>query len=109
MLTEDEYGEQYKARTVKQAEVMLAFSRGEVIQSRGRNRHPSIWTGADRPTWNWLENDYRVKPKEVTVYVNIYRSGSTASYTSKELAEQFGNGKYAIVIAHPVTVTEQPD
>ena len=42
-------------------EVMEAFERGEEIQvDKGRY---ACWALTKEPSWNWSENNYRIKPK----------------------------------------------
>ncbi len=60
--------------------VMLAFSQGELVDSR---RIPDMgdakadWRTDDNPTWNWECIQYRVQPKKVVQYINVYPSSST--------------------------------
>lgn len=45
--------------TKEMIEVMQAYDRGEAVQLKS----PDNWLDVCCPSWNWNENDYRVKPK----------------------------------------------
>ena len=47
-------------------EVMQAFERGEEIEIK--NCH-NDWSVHYTPTWNWVDNNYRIKPKPKQVVV----------------------------------------
>lgn len=51
--------------TKEMIDVMKAYDRGEKIECF--NDGYKQWQDADRPIWDWLHNDYRVKPN--TKYV----------------------------------------
>lgn len=44
--------------------VMEAYNRGEQIESRRRFPFNGEWNINDTPLWNWIDYEYRVKPKE---------------------------------------------
>ena len=49
--------------TKEMAEVMLAYDRGEQIECF--NDDYKQWKDVNNPIWDWLHNDYRVKPNYV--------------------------------------------
>jgi hypothetical protein len=52
-------------KTAKMVEVMQASIAGKEIQHRRRCQEPILWMDFARyeePSWDWLDNDYRVKP-----------------------------------------------
>jgi hypothetical protein len=59
------------------AEIMLAHSRKETIQSRPavnaecKNHHP--WKDDDEPSWQWCDMEYRVKPKKPQEWYICFR------------------------------------
>lgn len=55
-------------------EVMQEFRDGKTIQKRTLNSEAEEWTDVMIPVWNWLDCDYRIKPKNFLM-------------TNKELAE----------------------
>lgn len=61
-------------RAKKQAEVMLAYAEGKEIE---RYTNMASWMLDDDPTWNWIDNDYRVKktPKVVKLWAYVGPSG----------------------------------
>lgn len=48
--------------TKEMIEVMQAYGRGENIECFNDKKQ---WRDVNNPTWDWLHNDYRVKPKFV--------------------------------------------
>ena len=48
--------------TKEMIEVMQAYERGEKIECF--NDDYEQWKNVDNPIWDWLHNDYRVKPKK---------------------------------------------
>ena len=51
-------------KTTKQMiEVMQAYDRGEKIECFNDEQ----WKDVNNPIWDWLHNDYRVKPKKIYV------------------------------------------
>ena len=48
--------------TKEMIEVMKAYDRGENIECF--NDDHEQWTDVNNPIWDWLHNDYRVKPKK---------------------------------------------
>ena len=53
-------------KTIKEMiDVMQAYDRGEQIECF--NDDYEQWKDVDSPIWDWLHNDYRVKPKQMYV------------------------------------------
>lgn len=69
--------------TTEKIEIMQAFIEGKEIEVR--ERWTGEWRDATTPTWNWLANDYRIKPKEL-------------SMTNRQLAEWLAKGNEQYVI-----------
>ncbi len=76
--------------TAEKIEVMQAYERGEEIEYYTRP-HNSLdfadWKVPYKPNWNWVDYDYRVKPKPVTktIYYCIYKKGD--DFTTSPLYE----------------------
>lgn len=52
--------------------VMQAAQRGEQIEWRWLNTATDAWQpflGRFGPSWNWMDADYRVAPKKMTIWV----------------------------------------
>ena len=51
--------------TQEKIEVMQAYAEGKKIEWRtiGSPKKWVEWTYSDEPSWNWVVNDYRIKPK----------------------------------------------
>lgn len=66
-------------------EVLQAYKRGETIQIC----YPgNVWKDIDSPEFNFKEFKYRVKPKPLEVWANVYNDSSiSVFYKQKELAE----------------------
>lgn len=69
--------------------VMQAADDGKKIQVSLKGE--ANWFGIDAPAWNWDRFDYRVKPKTLELWVNVYPNGLSAYYDTKELADKFAN------------------
>ena len=71
-------------------EVMEAFERGEEIQvDKGRY---ACWALTKEPSWNWSENNYRIKPKpKPTVVIEkwLVRCGFDSIYKIVESSSEF--------------------
>lgn len=57
--------------TQEKIEVMQAHARGETIQNRIPSYGIATWADDSDPTWNWEKEEFRVKPKPLTFWVNI--------------------------------------
>lgn len=72
--------------TLEKIEVMQAFLRREPIQRTLKLGFPSDrkWVDVVDPSWNWVDCDFRVKPKPREVFIAEYESGLSVSYNSLE-------------------------
>ncbi len=73
--------------TAQMIEVMQAWQRGETIEVRdiGEKRWGTL---IDEPSWNWIDSDYRIKPREPRViWVNEY-SDRSILHSNEEIAKQ---------------------
>jgi len=73
-----------KKRVKERAEVMLAWSNGETIQFLTGS---GVWADTFNPTWIPFY-EYRVKPKKVVRYINLYPNGFSANYNSRSDADR---------------------
>lgn len=69
--------------------VMEAFAAGKHVESRTHSdmspdRHQ--WSPATGPCWDWSHYDYRIKPKIVECWANVYDDGRQFFYSTKEHA-----------------------
>ena len=75
----------YLMKTLKEKiEIMQAALDGEEIEvysTRGDD-----WVKTNVPVWNWDNYDYRIKPKPLEFWVNIY-SDSVLGYTTEKEAK----------------------
>ncbi len=61
----------------KKIEIMQHFADGgEVEMETERN----IWISAKHPTWNWLENTYRIKPEPKRETVTLHGEESYSGF-----------------------------
>lgn len=77
-------------KTLKQKiEVMQAFEDGQEIERKIRPTGEK-WLEVGLPSWNWSDNDYRIKPKPLEFWVNVKDDGrvSLLKYGSTEEAIQ---------------------
>jgi hypothetical protein len=68
----------------KQAEVMLHFANGGVIECRSRSEN--VWRKHDSPFWDWIVCDYRIakpEPKKVKMWQALVKDlNSQRLYTT---------------------------
>ena len=74
-------------------ETMEAFERGEEIELK---QSDNDWIVHNSPSWDWINNSYRIKPKPKKVVVIekwlCKRSGdNTCMYTREATKEDFGH------------------
>ena len=74
--------------TKEMIEVMQAYDRGEQIECFNDKQ----WKDVNNPIWDWLHNDYRVKPKK--------------SYVPFDTAEEFLAAQRAHGCDALITITE---
>jgi len=66
----------HKENAKKQAEVMLAFAKGEQVEIRSRSG--GSWQETQSPNWNWVDCDYRVSPKPVETVLYFHTAAGIA-------------------------------
>lgn len=49
--------------TQEKIRVMSAFAQGEKIEFITKHESDSEWLQINEPNWNWMDYDYRIKPK----------------------------------------------
>jgi len=62
--------------------LIKAYVGGEIIQYK----YNSKWVDAASPAFD-DESEYRIKPKPLELWVNVYEHGSSACFESKSTAE----------------------
>lgn len=73
--------------TAEMIKVMQAAELGEAIQCRALS--DSEWGDVNSPVWNWLANDYRIKPREPRViWVNEYDCHEDMVHDTEEEARR---------------------
>lgn len=77
--------------------VMQAAENGATIQARSTlrpaSRPESPWEDTDRPVWDWCSNEYRVKPKPLERWINVYPDGLLSmAYESANKARELSHG-----------------
>jgi len=55
--------------------VMQAAERGEEIEMKFNSEERESWQKLDDPLWNWVEFNYRVKPKPQKFWVVFSKEG----------------------------------
>ncbi len=92
-------------------EVLKAAAEGKTIQARYDGN--ATWGDIEghEPVWDFSFYEYRVKPEQVTVYVNVYETdyGSHWSYCypTGEAARFAANDPKVVAIAVPIIVPEE--
>ena len=67
--------------TVKSIEVMQAYVGGQPLQMRLRHTcGGGNWTDVGIPSWDWVSNEYRVKPEPMEFWVNVHPDGTKRLY-----------------------------
>ena len=92
----------------EQIAVMQAFADGKKIEyySPGCDE----WIQTNRPTWNWAEYYYRVKPGRAVLYVNQYESGAWGvGHESRAQATRTAAGSNATMCRVGVKFIEAPN
>jgi len=59
-------------------EVIKAHENGKPIQLK--HKDSNLWESCSIPLWNFVDCDYRVKPKEKFVYQYMYKDTTTNKY-----------------------------
>lgn len=78
--------------TKEKIEVMQAYLDGRKIQLRGKTLRFPKWEDIEKePEWNFINNEYRIKPEPIRKWVVITSSNSIMTwydYDKKEIAER---------------------
>jgi hypothetical protein len=82
---------------------MQAFERGEAVEFRDNTE--AHWNDSRVPIWGWGYYDYRIKPKLIEGWVNLYPDGTLSLYERRESADKFANSNRI----RCVKVREVPD
>lgn len=74
--------------TLEKVKVMQAFIDGKDIEI---SNHKGGWEIFECiPVWNWVSNEYRIKPPPLKeIWVNKYPNGNYAIHSSLKKAEEF--------------------
>ena len=75
--------------TKEMIEVMQAYERGEQIEWFNDEQ----WKDVNNPIWDWLHNDYRVKPKKIYVPFHTPEEFLTAYRKHGEFIENKESGE----------------
>lgn len=92
--------------TKEMIDVMQAYERGEKIEFF--NYDYGQWKDVDNPIWDWLHNDYRVKPKSKYVpfetaeeFLVAQRDNGYLVSNKGKLLEAYINGRDTVIISDP--------
>lgn len=59
---------------------MLAAAGGKQVQYMAKHHLRDVWIDADDPSWDWRENDYRIKPEPRTWWLGFDTHGRTSVF-----------------------------
>lgn len=81
----------------KHAEILNAFVRGERIEWKPKIGADLMWFKVSlEPVWDFYRNDYRVKPKPMEAWANVY-TGSPICYHGTEEAARTNRGMMGFI------------
>ena len=82
----------------KKIEVMKAYSEGKQIESRATTGIKD-WEECSAPTWNFEDNEYRIKPKQIRAYTpkELIEAIKIHGLIIKSHEEGYEDGYYTIV------------
>jgi hypothetical protein len=88
-------------------EVAQALERGEVVEHQYIG-DSGKWRNTKSGGWSWCPDQiiYRIKPKPLECWVNVYGDNLFSAYRSKEGAEKCVSGTASRVAVHMREVTE---
>jgi hypothetical protein len=72
--------------TAEKIAIMQAFERGEDVEFC--DHAETLWYETREPVWDWSHADYRIKPKLIEGWVNVYPEGYGSLYASREDADR---------------------
>jgi hypothetical protein len=84
---------------------MQAFERGEAVEFRDNTE--AHWNDSRVPIWAWGYYDYRIKPKLIEGWMNVYPGGNGGLYESREDADR--HSRFSQRRIRCVKVREVPD
>lgn len=66
--------------------VLQHFEAGGKVQVKSINPHITKWEDTDHPLWDFVNQAYRIKPKPLELWVNVYDDGAigSANYSRRE-------------------------
>ena len=64
-------------------EVLQHFGAGGDVESKGDD---GIWRWTVAPVWDFLSYDYRIKPKPLELWVNVYPDGAYSANETQDIA-----------------------
>lgn len=74
--------------TEEKIEVMQAFLDGKEIQHA--DKRSGVWMSARNPSWNWADNEYRIKPSFTNYQLEVmeaYKAGKAIECKEKTLSK----------------------
>ena len=76
----------------ERTEIQQAYLDGADVQCchTGNDSYVSL-DHYSEPDFNWMINDFRVKPKPMEIWVNIYSNGQFCLHDTKEEAERLAS------------------
>lgn len=75
-------------------DVVQAAEDGKTIERRYQGDRGEDWAVCQRPLWHFNAYDYRVKPELLEFWVNVYKTGPSVGYDSKQHAiDASGEGR----------------
>jgi len=83
---------------MKLSECVAAFERGEIVQWEGK---PGVWADKLDNSWDSRYN-YRLKPKLLEYWANVYRLDSVHFHLTREAAIQYASHEAVRIAVHMV-------
>jgi len=90
--------------TKEQIKIMQHFVDGGEVEYY--DRLDSRWLPVREPLWNWYGSTYRVKPKPLECWANMYELGPCGCHASKQAAVDNASGGALRVAVHMREVTD---
>lgn len=86
-------------------EVAQALERGEVVEYCWHG--DATWRKARSYNWSWFQDRiiYRIKPKPLECWVNVYSKGGSQAHSSESIAREFASRDALRVAVHMREVT----
>jgi len=78
--------------TKEMISVIQAFEDGKVIQAKVKiNGDLNQWHTVSKPYWDFIRQDYRIKPEPLRCWANVYENGNFYLYRSAKDAMNASN------------------